>query len=114
MANISAWITNLWHRDTDLNITMSFTNAVALTDFTITTNGFPITITENINPWDVIFIDWVTGIVQLNAVDINYDWLLPFLQTNPSLLWFNPVIFEFNAGSTVDVNIVLFYTKQFT
>jgi hypothetical protein len=114
VANFQWWITNEGHRETDLSITMSFTNAVALTQIVVETNWFPLTINQTINVWDVLFIDSVTWVVQLNAVNIDYDWLLPFLQTNPSLTWFNPVEFTFNGWSTVDVNIVLFYTKQFT
>lgn len=114
LGNISAGITNEGHRETDLSIVMSFTTATALTDITITVNGFPITISNTFNSWDVLFIDSVTGIVQLNAVEIEYTWLLPALLTNPTLSWFNPVVFDFNAWSTVDVNIVMFYTKQFT
>jgi hypothetical protein len=39
---------------------MSFTSATALTDTTLTVNGFPITITNTFNPGDILFIDSVT------------------------------------------------------
>ena len=112
--NISAGITNFGHRETDLSITMSFTVATALTDITITINGYPITISNTFNPGDVLYIDWVNWKVELNAIEINYDGLLPLLLTNPSLSGFNPVVFDFNVWSTVDVNIVMFYNQQIT
>lgn len=114
LGSFQGWITNEGHRESDLSIVMSFTNAVALTEVVVLTNGYPITITETINPWDILNIDAVNGKVELNAVEINYTWLLPFLGTNEATNWFNPVEFQFNAGSTVDANITLFYTKQFT
>jgi hypothetical protein len=108
------WITNEGHREADLSITMSFTNAVALNTVTVLVNDYPITISETINPWDILYIDSVEGRVQLNAIDVNYDWLLPFLKTNPDISWFNPIEFQFNWGSTVDANITMFYNRQFT
>ena len=114
MAWFQGWLINEGHRESDLSITMSFTNAVALNEVVVLVNDYPITITETINVWDILFIDSVDGRVQLNAVDINYDWLLPFLKTNPDAWWFNPIEFQFNWGSTVDVNITMFYNRQFT
>lgn len=114
MWDISAGITNEWHRETELSMTMSFTNAVALNEITITSNWYPLTISETINPWDILYIDGVNGNVQLNTTVLNYDWILPSMQTNEALWWFNPVIFAFNAGSTIDVNITMFYVKQYT
>ncbi len=113
VGDIQVWIVNEGHRQTDLSFYLAFTNAVLLDDVTVEVNWFPITVNYSFSPWDILFIDSDTGRTEVNGTLVEFDGVIPSIETNFDLAWFNPVEFKFTLGSTVDVDITAFYTKQY-
>jgi len=96
-------ITNLWWDESDLLFYLQFKTWLTwVNTTTITIWSDSITINNNINDNDIIFINWETKSVTLNWIEIDYDWTFPKLQAS----WLNIVNFIINGTFEVDINVL--------
>jgi len=96
------YIVNEWTTVSDPRIYFNFktwiswTTSVALTIWDNT-----ITINETISDNDALVVNGLEKTVKLNDVDVDYDWVFPFLNTD----W-NALNFVINWTFEVDINVI--------
>jgi hypothetical protein len=107
-------ITNEWTKWTNPTIYFVFTNAVSLNELKVTIWWFEFSINSTINPWDVIAMYWDYPTndrvqwVYINESRVASFWRYPFLDK-----FSNHIKFEFEAWSTVDVDITVIYNRRY-
>ena len=73
----------------------------SITELDVKSNWIWINITETINNWDVLYINWKEKEVLLNWTAIDYDWVFPLFEN-----WSNNVEFTITWTYTADVSII--------
>lgn len=101
-ANFNEEITNQWTDEVfpttyfQFKTWLSWVNSVQLK-----INDSTITVNETINDNDILIIDWEDKTVKLNWVDVDYNWVFPFL-------WITQNILTFTIAGTwsADINVL--------
>ena len=80
----------------------------SITDVSFEMGWYTIEINETISDSDILVIDAENKEVTLNWVDIDYDWPLPVLE-----VWANSFDLEFTPASTVSMDLIAIYKKNY-
>ena len=107
-ADLNEEIENTGNVDVYPNFYFNFSSVVSLWSVSIEMWWYSIGITETINTWDVLIIDWTNRDVTLNWTSIDYTWTFPLLE-----VWDNPVTFDFGSGTfSCDITVIYYTTYR--
>ncbi len=104
-SNLTEEVTNLWNIVSNPIFYLLFTSASATNSISVWNGSQTITLSETINTWDVIKIDWENKTVELNWTEIDYTGTFPELE-----VWSNSLFFTING--TFDCDITVLYRKN--
>jgi len=107
--DITNEITNNWTILSYPVIYLLFKTGIAgLTTIDLEMWWYTIAISETISDNDILIIDAENKEVTLNGADIDYDWPLPVLE-----VWTNSFDLDFTGGSTVSLDLIAIYKKNY-
>lgn len=96
------YIVNEWTTVSEPRIYLNFSTWISWTNsISITIWDNTISLSETINNNDALVINWQDKTVKINNIDVDYDWVFPFLDTD----W-NAINFTINWTFSVDINII--------
>lgn len=73
----------------------------SITNLQVKSNWIWLTISQTINSWDVVYINWDNKDVLINWVDTDYSWVMPYFENGS-----NNLVFTITGTYTADVSII--------
>lgn len=101
-ANFNEEITNLWTAISETKIFLAFKTWISwVNNIIITFWDKVMTLNETITDNDVIIINWEDKTVQINWIDVDYNWVFTPLEINSNI-----INFTINGVYNCDINVL--------